>query len=97
MTADFSMLFSISIHQSSQTVKSTAKHNPVQNSAIVITCPPPQKSSPITSIGIDREVHSKMASPSGRYQDEDNHQEYLCWINVVGGVMLTLFCSKLYD
>lgn len=35
------------------------------------------KSSPEISIEIDREVHSKLASSSGTYQDKDNHQEYL--------------------
>lgn len=55
------------------------------------------KSSPTISAEVDRNVHSKLASSSGTYQDTDYHQEYLCWIDAVGGVTLTLFCSKLYD
>lgn len=49
------------------------------------------KSSPAISIEVDMNVHSKLASSSETYQDKDNHQEYLCWINAVGGVTLILF------
>lgn len=55
------------------------------------------KSSPAISTEIEMDVHAKLAFSSETYQDKDNHQEYLCWINAVGGVTLTLFCSKLYD